>query len=123
MVAGYSVFDARIEPGDIKQGGLGDCWFLCALASLAEFPDLVTVSSKNHFIVSCLNFVICKKLFYIESKSVSGAGVYKVRFCKNGQWQTVTVDDQFPCIEGNGPAFSRSHGNKELWVFYHILNS
>jgi calpain-15 len=35
------VFYKKIEPNDIKQGGLGDCWFMCALASLAEMPYLV----------------------------------------------------------------------------------
>ncbi len=31
------LFDG-IEPNDIGQGALGDCWFCCALASVAEEP-------------------------------------------------------------------------------------
>ena len=54
-------------------------------------------------------------LFHEESREVTASGVYKLRLCKNGQWQTVTVDDFFPCFPGAGPSYSRGHGN-ELWV-------
>lgn len=90
----YAVFD-KIEPADIKQGRLGDCWFMCALSSIAERAALV------------------ERLFI--TKNVQPHGVYKVQFCKGGEWVEVTVDDYFPCIPGSEPIFSRSNGN-ELWV-------
>lgn len=94
------LFDSGIEPGDIRQGALGDCWFLCAIAALTEFDVLV------------------KELFPRDNPddiSANEAGVYRVRFCKNGLWQEVRVDDYFPCFPGGGPIYSRSNGN-ELWV-------
>ena len=90
----FKIFDT-IEPNDIKQGKLGDCWFMCALASLAERPELV------------------ERLFITKEKSEHG--FYQVRFCKSGEWVRVTVDDYFPCFPKDTPIFSRSHGN-ELWV-------
>lgn len=42
-------------------------------------------------------------------------GTYRVKICKNGEWQEVVVDDYFPCFPNGSPIFSRGHGN-ELWV-------
>ena len=91
----YSLFLNEIEPNDIKQGSLGDCWFMCSIASLAERKNLV------------------ERLFL--TRAVSNEGIYRIRFCKGGEWQTVTVDDYIPCSPSAGPVFSRAHGN-ELWV-------
>ena len=33
-----AIFKNGIEPDDVKQGLLGDCWFLSSIASLAEWP-------------------------------------------------------------------------------------
>lgn len=32
---------STISPTDLHQGGLGDCWLICSLAVLAEYPDAI----------------------------------------------------------------------------------
>jgi calpain-15 len=46
---------------------------------------------------------------------LSRVGIYRVKLCKNGFWQTITLDDNFPCYVHGGPIYSRNHDN-ELWV-------
>ena len=38
---GYNVFNEGIAPNDIRQGALGDCYFLGTLSSLAENPERI----------------------------------------------------------------------------------
>jgi len=99
----FFLFHGDIEAEDITQGRLGDCWLLCAVAALAEFPHLV----KAIFPDADLDTDPCR--------SSRELGMYRLRFCKNGRWQIVTVDDYFPCAPGGGPVYARSHGN-ELWA-------
>lgn len=89
------VFENDVDPNDIKQGQLGDCWFLSALSSLAERPGMV------------------KRLFITQEYNKEG--IYKIKICKNGEWVVVTIDDYIPCRFNGGPMFSRGAGN-ELWV-------
>jgi calpain-15 len=60
------IFYKLVEPADITQGQLGNCWFLCALACMAERPALI------------------ERLF--TTQSANEQGVYKVKMCKGGLW-------------------------------------
>lgn len=91
------VFVNDIHADDIKQGLLGDCWFLSALASLAEFPILI------------------RDIFFDYSENYNEKGYYDLLFFKNGKEMKVRVDDYFPCFPHGGPIYSRANGD-ELWV-------
>ena len=58
------MFEGKIEPNDIKQGGLGDCYLLSSLSALAEYENLIS------------------RLF--ESKTYNDAGCYCVWLCHDG---------------------------------------
>lgn len=93
---GYSLFEKGIDPEDIKQGCLGNCYFLSALSALAEFPNQI------------------KKIF--TNKEYNKDGIYLVNFTLGGENYKVVVDDHIPYYEKkHKPAFSQSKGN-ELWV-------
>lgn len=95
MEGEISIFEDDVDPNDINQGELANCWFLSALSCLAERPILV------------------KRLFLQDS--FNEQGIYRIKVCKNGEWVTVTVDDYIPCYYNAGPMFARANGN-ELWV-------
>lgn len=86
----------KIEPKDIKQGELGDCYFLSGLAALAEKPILI------------------ERLF--QTKKYSPQGIYCVWLCINAEWTPIVIDDLIPCSQfAKSPKFSRANGD-ELWV-------
>ena len=58
------MFKDSIDPSDIKQGALGDCYFLTCLAALSEKPDRI------------------RKLF--ASLETSEQGIYGIKMTKNG---------------------------------------
>jgi len=93
----------NVEPNDIFQGCVGDCWLLAAFASVAEFPDYFKT-----------------KIF--KTKEVSKIGKYEINLfdCSKNKWITVTIDDKIPCSESNRymppkPLFSQPHEN-EMYI-------
>nr|XP_009403924.1 PREDICTED: calpain-type cysteine protease ADL1 isoform X1 [Musa acuminata subsp. malaccensis] len=89
------LFSGFVNSSDVCQGRLGDCWFLSAVAVLTE--------------VSRISEVIITPEFNEE-------GIYTVRFCIQGEWVPVVVDDWIPCESPGKPAFATSRKRNELWV-------
>lgn len=89
------MFAGTISPNDIKQGQLGDCYFLSAISTLAQYPDTI----KNIFKESCV---------------INEEGKYQLCLNKDGIPTNIVVDDFLPCKFGK-PIFTKGQGN-ELWV-------
>lgn len=89
------LFDGTANPSDVCQGRLGDCWFLSAVAVLAEVSRISDV---------------------IITPDYNDEGIYTIRFCIQGEWVPVVVDDWIPCESPGKPAFATSRKGNELWV-------
>ena len=44
----WVVFRGDPRPDDIRQGGVGNCWFVCALSCLAEYPHALKQIIPTH---------------------------------------------------------------------------
>jgi hypothetical protein len=86
-----------IEPQDIAQGLLGDCWLLASFAALAEHPSAVRRLFVNH--------------------EINDRGKYQVRLYNpvKGKFQIITIDDYIPVDSNGTPLFARARGG-EIWV-------
>ncbi|KAK2974456.1 hypothetical protein RJ640_013198 [Escallonia rubra] len=89
------LFSGAANPSDVCQGRLGDCWFLSAVAVLTEVSRISEV---------------------IITPDYNEEGIYTVRFCIQGEWVPVVVDDWIPCESPGKPAFATSRKGNELWV-------
>ncbi|KAE9601229.1 hypothetical protein Lal_00023944 [Lupinus albus] len=89
------LFSGAPNPSDVCQGRLGDCWFLSAVAVLTEFSRISEV---------------------IITPGYNEEGIYTIRFCVQGEWIPVVVDDWIPCELPGKPAFATSKKAYELWV-------
>lgn len=73
----------KIEPNDLDQGKLGNCWMLAAAACVLNSPNLIqrTIPFNQSFDES------------------DYAGIFHFKFWVNGEWVDVVVDDFLPVYE------------------------
>jgi hypothetical protein len=86
-----------VEPGDVCQGGLGDCWWLGGLSVLCTRRDLMDrIMSTDKY---------------------KDKGVYAFKFYKFGRWVEVVVDDTIPVVKNSeATLFCCSKDKNELWA-------
>jgi len=75
---------------DIQQGGLGDCWFLAALASVAD---------DRHDPASTVRRILRNKVIMgdVNKDAINRHGdKFQFNFYRMGEWHTVTVDGELP---------------------------
>ena len=77
MMAIVSDFGFRAQ--DLTQGGVGDCWFMSALAVVADRHDLIA------------------RLFASTERNAGAGGFHLLRLFLDGAWRSVHVSDELPC--------------------------
>ena len=92
-----SVLPLNPSPDDIIQGSLGDCYFLSAIATIAE---------KSYLLDSLFPFIDMNRC------------IFAVRLYHNGGYCILLLDDYFP--HNGGGSFLYAHGGEKqarsLWV-------
>eukprot|EP00930_Biecheleria_cincta_P096419 TRINITY_DN88276_c0_g1_i1.p1 TRINITY_DN88276_c0_g1~~TRINITY_DN88276_c0_g1_i1.p1 ORF type:complete len:803 (-),score=129.09 TRINITY_DN88276_c0_g1_i1:289-2646(-) len=90
----------KIDPGDINQGGIGDCWLMCSIAAVAEFPEAV-------------------RSLFCGAKALSEEGKYDIKIfdIPSKSWKTFTIDDRLPQRKQNKTyRFASSDNGANMWV-------
>ena len=95
---------------DVKQGRIGNCWFISALSVLACRDNLLRGGINDmilpkDFTVNqdiAMNFSngVYPSIFHVYRLK----GIYVFRFFKNFKWTYVIIDDRLPC-ENSIPVF------------------
>lgn len=70
-----------LEPkpgGDVKQGAIGNCWFLGALVQISTKPEYL------------------ERLFVDVSEEHFKMGFVCIQFFKNGEWKQIFIDTLLP---------------------------
>ena len=92
------LFEKGIEPKDVAQGQVGNCWLIAALACVAEHPGLV------------------RKSFLTKVRSVRGKYSCRLFDWQKRIWVTVHVDEFIPLTSTDRQMLFAQPNGHELWV-------
>ena len=92
---------------EVKQGALGDCWFIGALSVLATRDELLRGQADaippemksliDNEAAQMLSMGVYPPIFHkFRQKSI-----YILRFFKDSNWRYVIIDDRLPVYQGN----------------------
>lgn len=92
---------------EVKQGALGDCWFIGALSVLATRDELLRGSVESiapelvNLIDSDIAGMLSTGVFPPIFHKFRTKGIYVLRFFKDSFWRYVIIDDRLPTYKGN----------------------
>ena len=108
---------------EVKQGALGDCWFIGALSVLATRDELIR--GGTDYVRPEMKQLIDSEMAQLLSMGVfppifhrfRAKGIYCLRFFKEFAWRYVIIDDRLPVYKASGAlVFGRCTDPAELWV-------
>ena len=114
---------AGSSSNEVKQGNIGNCWFISALSILATHDELIVgstgiVDKDSLEMLDSTSVAECSKgllpaIFHRFTK----IGVYCFRFFKNYSWRYVIIDTELPYDKNfQTLVFAKCLDPSELWV-------
>ncbi|KAG5506485.1 hypothetical protein JKF63_05988 [Porcisia hertigi] len=102
MASQVRLFRAKVKPGCVDAGDLGDSWLMCSVASLTEDPVQLMGMFRH-------------PEGKVAAQREHAVGAYRVTFNKNGWWRSVVVDSYLPVSGGKLKYAKSATDPAEIW--------
>eukprot|EP01041_Mallomonas_annulata_P011157 gene11157-23318_t len=103
----------------ISKGEIIDCPFPVTFIGDRKSAHITQGALGNSYFINSLRYLACEPK-YIERLLVSDKyahkGIYTIKFCKNGKWRYVHIDDRIPCRQSGAIHFCRNVNINETFA-------